>query len=1194
MATTNDIYSLYLAYFGRPPDAVGFAAAQSKSVAQLQSEFSASAESAALLGSTNLATQVNNIYVNAFGRSAETAGLLYWVGEIAAGRVTLSQAAFTIVSSALNDDRTTVTNKITAATAFYAQVVASPANIIGYSGDAASTQARTFLSSVTSSAASVTAAVAGVAAAVTSTVAAGSAATVTPGSTFTLTTGTDTGSAFTGGSGADTFNADLSAAGANTLNTLDRLDGGAGVDTLNVVLAADAAPASLANIETIVATGSGGAARALNLVNAPAASSVSVSGSTAGSVVTVSNIAAGAALNVVSQGVDSVFAYASTSGTQSVNLGVSGVTGAAGITIAGVETVTTTATGSASSYTLNTAGAGTLNFAGSAAQTVALNAAVLGVSRFDAAAATGAVTLTTIDQTALAATVAVTVIGGSGNDSLTLVESNNLTVNGGGGDDTIVMAAIDGDDSVDGGAGTDTLSTVNAQANVLDAVAAGSTKVTNVETLTITDALDGTVDVARISSGINTVNLTLATAGGVIFTAGDAITGPAGSLTVNVGGSGAGNTTTATGALTLTDTGTGTTDALTLNNTAVNSTTDLNVNVFNGQDVTSAGYENVTLNGGAKAFNSPQTTIGTLTITPDSDSAAVSLTITGNNDVVINSVSTSSTGLLTINGSAITGLGDSPVLRINGTTSGSGGTQSITGSAGNDHITVGNFRSTVVGGAGNDTIAGGTAADNIQGGDGIDTITDGGGNDTISGGAGNDAITISGTSVNVDAGDGDDTVNADATLSTGDVVNGGAGNDTLAIDAAATAESSQGVSNFEFLRADTALTQDMVQFTGNAGFTRLISNIAGNVTFNNVAAAATELRALTHDGGDTLTFDRLLDNATNAVTIGTFADANTTINTLVANDEETINVVAGGATTAGRAFEITALTAADLVTLNVSGATNFTTTIGASATALATVNASANTGTVVISAAAATSAVAMTGSASAASTLTGGSGADVITGGSAADNLTGGANADTINGGGGGDTIVGGTGSDNLTGGEGADTITGGANNDTIVLTETVAAADRVVYADTAANNGVDTVTGFTTGTGGDVLDFIAFLGGATVLRDVDSANPGAGVTLADNTVARLVDIVDGNDITTAAGLLAALNGGEYANIDATVAGATQYIFLTATSATATTFNVFFATSVDATANFDAVTLVGTLAASGALSTIVAANAIGA
>jgi Ca2+-binding RTX toxin-like protein len=361
----------------------------------------------------------------------------------------------------------------------------------------------------------------------------------------------------------------------------------------------------------------------------------------------------------------------------------------------------------------------------------------------------------------------------------------------------------------------------------------------------------------------------------------------------------------------------------------------------------------------------------------------------------------------------------------------------------------------------------------------------------------------------------------------------------------------------------------MAQFTNNAGFTRLVSNVAGSVTFNNVAGTTNELRAIS-TGANTLTFDRLVDTPSDALTVGAFTDAeNTTIATLVANDEETINIVAGGATTAGRAFNIANLTAADLVTLNVSGSTNFLTSIGVTSTNLATVDASTNTGTVAINLFAATSAVTMKGSATAANVLFGGSGADVITGGSAADNLTGGANADTISGGSGADTIDGGTGSDNLTGGEGIDSITGGVGNDTIDLTETTAVSDRVVLAATAANNGTDAILGFAAGATGDVLVINAFFA-PTAMNAKLTANPGAA-TPVESDVNLLVDIVDGEDITTAAGLTAALAaGGEYANVDMT--DAAKAVFVTAANSEAGTQYVFYAT---ATAGVITASLVG-------------------
>ena len=105
-----------------------------------------------------------------------------------------------------------------------------------------------------------------------------SADAINPGATFTLTTGTNAGTDFTGGDGDDSFNADLSSTGTNTLNTLDRLEGGNGTDTLQAVLASDVTPASLANIENIIMTASGGA-RTLGLANATGVTTVTASGS---------------------------------------------------------------------------------------------------------------------------------------------------------------------------------------------------------------------------------------------------------------------------------------------------------------------------------------------------------------------------------------------------------------------------------------------------------------------------------------------------------------------------------------------------------------------------------------------------------------------------------------------------------------------------------------------------------------------------------------------------------------------------------------------------------------------------------------------------------------------------------------------------------------------------------------------------
>ena len=96
-------------------------------------------------------------------------------------------------------------------------------------------------------------------------------------------------------------------------------------------------------------------------------------------------------------------------------------------------------------------------------------------------------------------------------------------------------------------------------------------------------------------------------------------------------------------------------------------------------------------------------------------------------------------------------------------------------------------------------------------------------------------------------------------------------------------------------------------------------------------------------------------------------------------------------------------------------------------------------------------------------------------GGDGADGISGGAGVDTIGGEGGADTI---------TGGAGADVITGGAGNDSIVLTETTAAIDTVVFSGgatlalTSAANGRDTITGFGST---DTLNILALAGTETI-----------------------------------------------------------------------------------------------------------------
>jgi len=1054
-ATSTQLQELYVAYFGRAADPTGLDYWTEKgiSTSQFAADMYVQAEFKDVYGSLSTEAQVNQIYKNLFDREADVTGLNYWTLQINLGNLKLAEIANHLIFAAKNnsgseDDKTALTNRTDAAVAYTAKVKESTAAILAFQAESTSpwtagdniTEAVTYLSGIDKDTAHTTA---GIASSVTTITNNGA-----PGNkkTFTLTTGVDSGASFTGGSSADTFNANLTTNSTNTINSFDELVGGGGTDTLYADVRTAATPRTLTGIEVINATFSG--AVTLGLANATSATDVSNLSSTENATFT------GIAASVTNLKVENVasdtttFTYLTTSGTSdSATVQVNNVTGAAAaeISVDGVETLTFNAGVATSSYEIAADAATTLNFSGSSDQTIVLDATTLKVSKFDANSATGAVSLTTVNQTGVAAATDLSVIGGAGNDTLTLSSSTSqdLTVSGGDGNDTIVMTTLATTDTIDGGAGTDTISMALAAANTLDN--ATRTTFTNVEAITITDAFANDLSTQLISTSIDTVNLTLANA--AITAADENIVGPAGSFTVNLGNTSTDALGVLGGALTVTDTGSATTDSVTIVNKAKSS--GANLDMFAGNAITATGYENVTLNTGA-GTGAAVVDVSILTVTSDDASGvAVSLTLTGTNSIDINTaIVTNSTGLMTIDASGMTAQATgTKTLIITGTTSGTSGTQNITGSPGEDTIDSGNFKATIDGGAGADLLTGGTTIDSILGGAGNDTINGAGGNDTIDGGAGNDTINVTVAGENlITLGAGDDLIDIAALLDATDTVTGGAGTDTLVINAAATASSSEGVSGFEYLEAEAAITQDMVQLTNNTGFTRLINGLAGDVTFNNVYATTTELRSLTGASSNTTTFDRLLDNSSNSLTFGAYTDAATSITSLVVDDEETLTID-DGAINSALALVITDLHAEDLVTLNVTGGANvaITNAIQTQATAvLTTINASANTGTIDIDAANATLALTMTGSATAANTLlAGGSGHDTITGGEAADTLTGnsgndtlnsGAGADTINGGVGADTINGGAGADVIDAGSGLDSVTGGAGADTFKL----------------------------------------------------------------------------------------------------------------------------------------------------------------
>ena len=133
----------------------------------------------------------------------------------------------------------------------------------------------------------------------------------------------------------------------------------------------------------------------------------------------------------------------------------------------------------------------------------------------------------------------------------------------------------------------------------------------------------------------------------------------------------------------------------------------------------------------------------------------------------------------TSGGDNLTGSDDRDVvsaLEGNDTVHAGGGNDEINGGAGNDTLHGELGDDTIRGGNDNDFIYGDEGADSLFGDAGVDTIEGGLGEDTIYGGAGGDILS-GGDAVDTIYGDaGNDTINGDAG---NDILHGGSGNDTL-------------------------------------------------------------------------------------------------------------------------------------------------------------------------------------------------------------------------------------------------------------------------------------------------------------------------------------------------------------------------------------------------------------------------------
>lgn len=797
-----------------------------------------------------------------------------------------------------------------------------------------------------------------------------------------------------GGASADIINALLANNGAsNTWQTWDTLQGGSGTDTLTAELnGGTVVMSNVTSVEKINLNVTG-----TQTVDAVGATYISALTAVSDSALTINNLASLPTVTLSNTAATVInFDTAALVGANTLNLSLNGgQTGAITITDDGtnaLETLAVTSTGANSTaLTTSDLGVSKLTLAGSG------NFTLTGITDTQG-------TLLTIDASQSTATNSFTVLGastvtgGSGNDTVIQGAAGNDSLFGGAGNDNFsyTAAVLTSADTIDGGDGVDTLTVATSAMVNTAGITTPYTKITNVETLSITGAIGAaeTIKTQDVATSINRVNINTANAGAATLNMGS------GSATVGLNVAAA----LAAGALFTVDAaGVGAGDSLTILNmgTATN-----NIGTTTS-DVTVTDFESVTLNTGTYgvAVNQDLRTVNV--------GSTTTLAITGGNSLTLAGGLTASS----VDASGMTGTG-ALVMGVAATS-----VASITGSANADTLR-GDASSSIAGGAGNDTIIGGLGNDTLLGQDGADTITTDAGSDSVAGGAGNDVIVLA------------------SNLSSGDTIDGGDGVDTISIaNVTATAISTAAgarVSNVEVVRFDGAgaLVQDLNVFS-NTALTTITNNVGQSLTATNGGSEITDLKFTGADNG-TIIFSREVDTATNSITVTNDSDIVATA--LTANDEETI--VLTSATAGSVAVGIGTLTASDLTTLTVSGNKAYSVTTltaanlasvtidassdvdlgDASTNALTTINSSSAGGTVRIIAASNLANLTLTAG-NGAHTVTSGSGADVLTGANGADSFTGGLGNDSVSGNAGNDTIVAGAGVDTLSGGSGTDTL---------------------------------------------------------------------------------------------------------------------------------------------------------------------------
>lgn len=816
----------------------------------------------------------------------------------------------------------------------------------------------------------------------------------------------------------------------------------------------------------------------------------------------------------------------------------------------------------------------------------------------DAAAATARTFLATVDSTAASVTTATAAVastlagivaadGGVVGSTFTLTTGAN-TVTGTTGNDTIDGTTLDSwsaFDSINGGAGADTMTVL-----VSGTAVPGASTITNVETLNINTTGAGyTIDTTGYT-GLTSLKLAAAgNAGATSVTAasttslnvvGATDTGAAGTSDVTIIGGG--------GTLTISASKAAAADDVIVGGTAV-------ANAFTSASVTGGATIAITDRSGASAATG--STLTTVSLNGNTNAATVAanglttLNLTNNSQ---NATVTAAAGTraLTVNLDTATGgtITDATATTLNvnatgtastGVTLSAGAATSVAIDAAKNltvaDVNIGAATSVTIAGAGLTTVSATTGVGvltsiNASSNTGGVTITPALATGVLyTGGTGADTITLGATTKAITTGAGNDVVTLSdgvAALGTGGSIDAGEGTDTLAfttyanaVTASTTSTFAGTVSGFEKLKlvgangaagavinlANLDNIKD-VEIAGNRTATTTINNLlsGGTVTFS---VDQTNIQALTVAVKDAAT------GTADVANIGLKGTAAVGSNAITVNSVETINFVTDDtATTITNITHTSSLTADSVTAIKVSGDAGLNLTY--TGTTATNFDASGVTGGAVTWTSGALAAAAtVTGSATRANTIdlsasskamtyTGGSGVDTITTGAGNDTITTAAGNDVISAGAGNNTITAGDGNDTVTVTTGSNTIDAGAGNDTINIGASAGLNTVNVGSgtDTVVLGGIQTAAGYYTSvTGmaaGDMINFAAVTENAST-----DGTLGAKITLGGaSSFANYLDAATATQIADAGAALIKwfqFGGNTYVVVDNTKAADT-------------------------------------------------------